>query len=195
MPAVQREENGGAPHIAPAKLSKTSNSVRNGSTNRDVFWVETSARRDIHRPNGDRRKRPLVVHPTLTSSIVTRIRSTNQTPATRIDVHFAKICESSCDFFLVDSPNHQHAWCSHPQKVLGFTRHVGHDVFGHWITRNHCSLEIKSRKLWMLVWMAKKLVLFLFESLNIKQLVYWKTRQNTHSVFDLLYCKYHLDHK
>lgn len=67
MPAVQREENGGAPHTRPAKLSKTSNSVGNGSANRDVFWVETSTRRDIHQPNGDRRKRPLVVHPTLTS--------------------------------------------------------------------------------------------------------------------------------
>ena len=43
--------------------------------------------------------------------------------------------------------------------------------------------------------LAKKLVLFCSSPWMLKQLVYWKTRQNTHPVFDLLYCKYHLDHK
>ena len=44
-------------------------SVGNGSTNHDDFSVETSTRRDIRRPNGDRHKRPLVEDPTLTSSM------------------------------------------------------------------------------------------------------------------------------
>ena len=132
-----------APHIPRAKLSKTSLvqfhlSFWKWLHKPDDFWVETSARRDIHRPNG---KKPLAVHPTLTSSV-------DPDPKHKSNSCKAEICEL-CDF-LLDIPNHPHAWWSHPQKVLGCTRHVGHDVFGHWITGNHFSLEIKPMKLWLL---------------------------------------------